>query len=443
MPRLNRRTFLRSAGVCIGLPLLDAMLPVGLGAEQKAAALRRRILLISRPLGYHAEFFFPKAPGKDYELTRYLKPLAPQRQDFTVFSGMSHRGYPSGHHAEVALFTGVAPDGVRDMNQIRNSISLDQEIAERLGSATRFPYLTLGGGGTGALSWNRKGVKIPAEARATLVFKQLFIDGTPQEVAREIDRLKHGQSILDGVRDQAKTMARTLGPADRERLDLLLTRSARPSSACSWIEAWVSKPKPKVTVQPPNDDYVADRQKLERDRQWFDLVKLALQTDSTRVIALWLWSYGPVNLPGVGIGHHDATHHGQDEAKIKQLGLIEEAEMRLFADFLAQHERDQRWRPALARPERRVLRQQPGQRLRPLLRQPADHPRRRRLQARRPCGLQSPGQQAVVEPLRPHGPTDRRRHGSLRQQHRHTDRGVTSSQAQASQRKRLSARGTR
>ncbi len=336
MPRLNRRTFLRSAGVCIGLPLLDAMLPVGLGAERKAAALRaRRILLISRPLGYHAEFFFPKAPGKDYELTRYLKPLAPQRRDFTVFSGMSHRGYPSGHHAEVALLTGVAPEGVRDMNQIRNSISLDLEIAERLASPTRYPYLTLGGGGTGALSWNRKGVKVPAEGRATQVFKQLFIDGTPQEVAREIDRLKHGQSILDGVRDQANTMSRTLGPADRERLGLLLTSIREAELRLRLDQAWVSKPKPKVTVQPPTDDYLADRQKLERDRQWFDLVQLALQTDSTRVVALWLWSYGPVNLPGVGIGHHDATHHGQDEAKIKQLGLIEEAEMRLFADFLA------------------------------------------------------------------------------------------------------------
>src|SRR6185369_42025 len=99
-------------------------------------------------------------------------------------------------------------------------------------------------------------------------------------------------------------------------------------------QAWVKKPKPKVPVKPLTDDHLADRQKLERDRQWLDLVRLALQTDSTRVIALWLWSYGPVNLPEVGIGHHDATHHGQDEAKIRQLGLIEEAEMQLFGEFL-------------------------------------------------------------------------------------------------------------
>src|SRR5262249_40136474 len=159
----------------IGLPLLDAMLPVGLGAERKAAAMRpRRMLLVSRPLGYHAPYFFPEKAGKDYEPSRYLKPLADHRAGFTGFSGMAHRGYPGGHHAEVAFLTGVSPERVRDMNDIRNSISLDQEVAERVGAETRFPYLSLGGGGTGALSWNRKGVKVPAEGRATQVFRQLF-----------------------------------------------------------------------------------------------------------------------------------------------------------------------------------------------------------------------------------------------------------------------------
>jgi hypothetical protein len=347
-PPLNRRTFLRAAGVCIGLPLLDAMLPIGRGAEQKADALRaKRLLLISRPLGYHAPFFFPEKTGKDYELTRYLKPLQDHRADFTVFSGMSHRGYPGGHHAEVALLTGVAPEGVRDMGDIRITISLDQEVAERLGSDTRYPYLSLGGGGTGALSWNRKGVKVPAEGRATQVFKQLFIDGTPQEVAHEIQRIQTGQSILDGVRDQARSLARTLGPADRVRLDLLLASIREAEQRLQRDQAWVKQPKPKVSAKPLNDDYLADQRKLDRDRQWLDLVQLALQTDSTRVIALWLWSYGPVDLQGVAIGHHDATHHGQDESKIRQLGLIEEAEMTLFGEFLAKMKKVNEGGPSL------------------------------------------------------------------------------------------------
>ena len=328
---LNRRTFLRSAGVCIGLPLLDAMLPIGLGSERKAVAMSpKRMLLISRPLGLYAPNFFPTQTGTDYEPSRYLKPLQDHRRDFTVFSGLSHLGYPGGHHTEVALLTGAAPERVR-FNDIRNTISLDQEVASHLGGETRFPYLSLGGG---PVSWNRKGVKLPSEDRATQVFKQLFIDGTPEEVAREVERIKTGQSILDGVRDQARTLGGTLGPADRQRLDLMLTSIREAEQRLQQAQACVMKPKPKVQVKPFTDDYHTDLRTLDRERQWFDLVHLALQTDSTRVIALWIWSYGRIDLPDVAIGHHDATHHGQDEAKLKQLALIEEAEMNLFAGLL-------------------------------------------------------------------------------------------------------------
>jgi hypothetical protein len=331
---LDRRTFLRSAGACIGLPLLDAMLPTGLRAEQAAAALHaKRMLLIGRPLGLYTPYLFPEKAGKDYEPTRYLKPLEEFRGDFTVFSGMSHRSYPGGHHTEVALLTGVAPEGVR-FGDIRNTISLDQEVAERLGGATRFPYLSLGNGGTGALSWNRKGVRIPAEDKATLVFKQMFIDGSAEEVSREVERIKTGQSILDGVRNQAGSLAKSLSASDRGRLELLLTSIREAEQRLQQDQAWTLKPKPKVTDKPYTDDYWSDLRMLDRERQWFDLVQLALSTDSTRVIALWVWSHGPVDLQGVVVGHHDATHHGQDDAKIKQLALIEEAEMGLFAGLL-------------------------------------------------------------------------------------------------------------
>jgi hypothetical protein len=329
---LNRRTFLRTAGVCIGLPLLDAMLPPCLHAEKKAAALRpKRLLLIGRGLGLHAPFFFPDKPGKDYTATRHLKPLQKHRKDFTVFSGLSHKGYAGGHGTEVALFTGVAPEGLR-FPDIRNTISLDQEVGSRLGGATRFSSLALGGGD---VSWNRKGVKVPSEGRATQVFKQLFIDGTPQEVKRELERIATGQSILDGVRQQARSLARTLGPADKQRLDLLLTSIREAEQRLQQDRAWVKKPKPKVKIKPFTDDHITSQRMLERQRQWYDLVHLALQTDSTRVIALWLWSHTErLDLPGITITHHDASHHGQDEGKIKQLALIEEAEMKLLAGFL-------------------------------------------------------------------------------------------------------------
>jgi hypothetical protein len=333
MPKpLSRRTVLRAAGVAIGLPLLDAMLPTGAGAERKAEALRaKRVLLIGRPLGLHAPFFFPEKAGADYEVTRYLKPLQEHRAHFTVFSGMSHRGYTAGHGTEVALFTGVAPEGLR-AGEVRNSVSLDIEVGSRIGGETRFASLQLGGGD---LSWNRKGVKVPSEASATRAFKLLFIDGTPAEVAREVERIQTGQSILDGVREQARALANDVGPADRERLDLLLTSIREAEQRLQQDQDWVKKPKPKVSTPPFTEDHISDNKMLERERQWFDLVRLALQTDSTRSITLYLWSHTErLDLPGVAVSHHDASHHGRDDAKIKQLALIEEAEMKLFGAFL-------------------------------------------------------------------------------------------------------------
>src|SRR5262249_11429731 len=154
------------------------------------------------------------------------------------------------------------------------------------------------------------------------------------EVAREMERIKDGESILDGVRDQAKALANSLGSGDRERLDLLLSSIREAEQRLKQDLAWVKKPKPKVTMKPPTDDYFDDLRMLDRSRQWFDIVHLALQTDSVRVIALSLWSHARVDVGGVQIGHHDATHHGQDEGKIKQLATIEEAETEVFGEFL-------------------------------------------------------------------------------------------------------------
>ena len=177
-------------------------------------------------------------------------------------------------------------------------------------------------------------MKVPSEERATQVFKQLFIDGTPEEIAREVERIKTGQSILDGVRDQSRSPGRDAWPggSPTPRPDDELDPRGRAALAAGpglGVEAQAEGASQTLT-----DDYHTDLRTLDRERQWFDLVHLALQTDSTRVIALWIWSYGRIDLPGVAIGHHDATHHGQDESKIRQLATIEEAEMALFAGLL-------------------------------------------------------------------------------------------------------------
>ena len=119
---LSRRTMLRAGGVAIGLPLLDAMLPSGLRAEEKAKQLvPRRMVLISRNLGIHAPFLFPEKAGLDYESTRYLKLLDDHRGRFTLFSGLSHPGHAH-HHSEPGLFTGVAGEFIRSETDLRNTI---------------------------------------------------------------------------------------------------------------------------------------------------------------------------------------------------------------------------------------------------------------------------------------------------------------------------------
>jgi hypothetical protein len=328
---LDRRTFLRAAGVCVGLPLLDAMIPMGLGQEQRAAAARpRRMVLIGRPLGLHTPFLFPERAGRDYAHTRYTRILDAHRRQLTVFSGLSHRGYTDGHHNDVALMTGAPPEGIR-LNDLRNTISLDQEVASHIGSQTRFASLVLGGT---VYSWNRRGVRVPAQHWASGVFRQLFIQGTPEEIAREVRRLRDGRSILDNLRAQARTMSQQLGAADRQRLDLFLTSIREAEQRLQQDEAWVHRPKPRVTAPMPTNEAHQPGQLLARSRQWYDLVHLALQTDSTRVISLSIDSQERPVIDGVTLGHHDASHHGQDPGKIEQLAMIEEAELRVFNGFL-------------------------------------------------------------------------------------------------------------
>ena len=326
--RINRRTFLRASGVLIGLPFLEAMIPAGAAEAKKALAQQPRMVLIGQPLGMYAPNFFPEKAGRDYEPSRYLKHLQGHRDQFTVFSGMSHR-YAAGHFAEVGIFTGVAPEFIRDKD-IKNGISLDQEVASHIGNQTRFPSLILGGGD---VAWSRRGVRIPADSRATQVFRKLFIAGTAEEEVRELQRVKDGQSILDDVGNQIKSLNRKVGSGDRERLDLFLTSVREAEQTLQQDEHWSTTPKPRVNFEVPASDF-GGPQLVERSRLWYNIVHLALQTDSTRVVSLWLSSQERPEITGVTIGHHDASHHGQDPAKLEQLALIEEAEIQVLGEFL-------------------------------------------------------------------------------------------------------------
>jgi len=329
--KFTRRQVLRSAGVALALPCLDAFsLTRAWGA---AAQPRRRMVCICAPLGLRPDNFFPEKSGKDYEFTPYLELLKDYRDDFTVISGLSHAGMNSGfaHQSSASFLTGVPGAG---RIGFRNSISLDQFAAEHIGGQTRFPSLTLSGDGQG-LSWTRTGAIVPSENSPSRVFARLFLEGSADEVRAQVRRLADGRSILDDVRNQAAKLRSNFGAADRDKLEEYLTSVRELEQRLVEDEAWFKTPKPKVAAEPPKDIPNAS-DLIGRTRLLFDLTHLALETDSTRLVTIMLGGGTTAPpIPGVNLGHHDLSHHGKDPGKLEQLKIIEVELMKTVRDLLA------------------------------------------------------------------------------------------------------------
>ncbi len=320
---MNRRHFLRSAGVTLSLPVLES-----LAGEVKPI---RRMVSICAPLGMHAEFFFPEQSGRGFALSPYLETVKDLRDDFTVISGLSHPGVGSSHDSIYSFLTGARHPENRA--GFRNTISLDQFAAEKIGGYTRFPSLSLTSEGF-SLSWTRSGAMVPAENWPATVFARMFLEGRPDEVQEQARRLTDGLSILDTVRDQAKRLLPKLGTRDREKMDEYFTSVRELEQRMTTAEEWSKKPKPQVGVKPlQNNMNSADL--IGKARLMFDLSHLALQTDSTRLITMMLLGTSSVPpIQGVSMGHHDLSHHGQDPAKIAQLRTVETELMKVVAEFL-------------------------------------------------------------------------------------------------------------
>lgn len=328
---LSRRHFLKGMGASIALPMLGAMTPTIGRAAFAAAQSTPRFVAICGGLGFHASYLFPDTPGRDYKSTPYLDQLKDHRDSLTLFSGLSHPDNNSGHQSELSWLTSAPRPG---RPGFKNSISLDQLMAKHLSGSTRVPYLSLSGGGT-SLSWTAGGVSIPAERSPAKVFQKLFINGTKQEVAAQTKELQRGKSILDTVLSEAKKLDSTLGAADKRKLDEYFSAVRELERELGQSEQWIKKPKPDAGIEPVTD--ITDKQDIvARQRLMYDLIVLALQTDSTRVATYALGSLNspPSNIPGVSNDWHALSHHGKDETKLSELKLIEEAEFAEFNRFL-------------------------------------------------------------------------------------------------------------
>jgi hypothetical protein len=317
---LKRRTFLQGLGASLALPALETLAPRSAAA---ASAPPKRMLVIMSNMGVIPGNFFPEDAGRDYAATPYLDILAAHRGRFTVFSGLSHPDV-AGAHATEKSFLSAAPHPGR--STFRNTLSMDQLAAETTADATRFPSLVLlvGKPDIGLPSTTRDGVPIPPEDDPAALYRKLFLQGTPAEVARRIDDLGKGASVLDFVLDDARQLEQALPKRDRARFDQYCTSVRELEHRLAAAQAWERRPKPTVALELPKA--LPDATEIRRQTDLFyDITRLALETDSTRVVSIYL---GPLRvkpkLPGISGETHGLTHHGGDPDKLALLRTVEE-----------------------------------------------------------------------------------------------------------------------
>lgn len=331
---IQRRQMLRSAGAAaIALPLLESMQFSATAHGCSGGAVPRRTVVMNAGLGFHAPHLFPEQEGRLTAATPYLRKLKDNLDKISLFSGLSHPDQQgnNGHASSLTFLTSAPRPGLAGF---RNSISLDQLIAQRIGHLTRYPFLALSTRGGSSLSWTSSGVSIPGQSSPSKLFQAMFVDGTKEEVDKEIAALRRGRSILDTVSGRAREIENQISKRDRRKLEEYLSSIRDLERRLQQSEGWIRKPKPQVQAEQP-DDIADQNMAIERQRLLYGLIALTLQTDSTRTVTFELGGLNSVpKIPGVSNDWHNLSHHGKDPDKISELRLIEEAEFVVFNEFL-------------------------------------------------------------------------------------------------------------
>ena len=292
------------------------------------------MLLISNNLGVLPKPFFPSTSGSDYQLSPYLKELSGFRDDFTVISGLSHPDVDGGHSTENCFLTSARGP---TKSGFRNSISLDQFAAERLGPLTRFPTINLGVNidkANRSLAWTRHGVLLPAEDNAQALFNKMFVQGDAKAVRQQIYRLEQRKSILDALMDDTQRVRRSLGKDDLSRLDQYLTSIREIEQRLELARRWEHLPKPSIEQPPPDD--IRDRTLFfEKFDLMLSIAQLTLESDSTRIVTLMVDAFATPAFQlrpdrKTTTDYHNLSHHGQADEKVKQLEDADQRQMTLL-----------------------------------------------------------------------------------------------------------------
>ncbi|MEW6302513.1 MAG: DUF1552 domain-containing protein [Verrucomicrobiota bacterium] len=338
-PLVNRRFFLKAAGVTLALPLMESLtqrvLGAGLAVGSKAGAAvgatrPMRMVCVGNAFGFYAPSFFPQKTGRDYDLPFLLEPIKPIQNDLTLFSGLDH-GVKGGHFAVHSYLSGVRSVDAKSMPE--GNISLDQRAAETIGGATRFSSLTIGSedglhGGC-MMCWTRSGTRVPPIPGPRELFRKLFISDSPNDRDRTVDRFKLQGSILDAVHGDAKSLQNHLDQRDRDKLDEYFTSVRDVEKQLELSKRWADIPKPKPGMaEPENTGFVSDLPVL------YDLIALALQTDSTRIATLEIAGGFESSAFGIRKDYHALSHHGQLQENIDSLVKLERYQVEQFVRFV-------------------------------------------------------------------------------------------------------------
>ncbi len=335
----QRRHFLRAAGVSIGLPFFASL---GRASEHASSAPKKRMVCIGNMLGFYPDAFWPKTERStlvsglqesalgQFELGQTTASLEPILDRLTVISGLDH-GLKGGHFAIHAFLSGVRQIDAKSMPTA--NVTLDQYAAEFIPGQTRFPTLTIGSesgihGGC-QLSWTRSGTRVPPITGPQQLFKKLFESTEEKDKHAEKNRFRMQSSILDLVQSNANSLKRKLNQQDKDKLDEYMTSVRDVEKRLELRRNWVDIPKPDAPFPTPkNRNMVEDLPLL------YDLIALALQTDSTRIATLEIGGdFEPSDL-GIRGGYHSLSHHGQRQESIDALIKIEQYQVEQFARFV-------------------------------------------------------------------------------------------------------------
>ena len=327
---IDRRHALRAMGTCIALPMLECMIP--LKAKEKTETPRRSAFMYLAN-GVHSLNYQITEPGKDYTFSRSLKPLEKFRNVITPVSGLHHPGSLGHHHNCIDIFLTGAKIGAAH----RNTISVDQKMAQVSGQHTRYPSMEIALT-QGSLAWTADGVQLPAQRRCSQIFASLF-EEPKGGIAAQRKALRRKASVLDDNLAEVRALSQKMGTADKGRLDQYLTSVREAEIRTRRADNWLDTPLPKISE--------ADRKRTNRDiaktqagdyfRTVYDLMVLAFQTDVTRVATFSLGGEGDAfAIPEIGIteSRHQLSHHGGDEGYMEKLTNYDTFAIEQFGYFL-------------------------------------------------------------------------------------------------------------